>query len=133
MWTTLFLLWSIPLMLGALAVARWVGGDPIIDDDEFRSWFGRAQSVRLSAWIVIQFAVVAPILFVVGVFHGLILPNFNIFLRIAVPLLTSAGIALLLLLWVRRRAPATRTARVAAYAGKRHATKLFTRLLSLKS
>jgi hypothetical protein len=126
MWTTLFLLWSVPLLLAATALARWVGGDPVINDDEMRAWFGRAQNFRWSVWMIIELVLAAAVLFVAGLLEGVLLPNFNIFLRIMVPLLTSVGLALLLRFWLRRRAPVAR-------AAHRRAAKFVTKLLSLKS
>jgi len=126
MWTTLLLLWSVPLLLAAIALARWVGGDPIIDEDEVRVWFGRAPQARLSLWMTIELILAAAVLFVIGLLEGVLLPNFNIFFRIMVPMLTSVGLALLLLLWLRRRDPAARAARL-------HAAKFVSRFLSLKS
>jgi hypothetical protein len=126
MWTTLFLLWSVPLLLAAIALARWVGGDPIVDKDEMRAWFGHAQNFRLSVWMIIELILAATVLFVAGLLEGVLLPNFNIFLRIMVPLLTSVGLALLLLFWLRRRAPAAR-------AAHQHVPKFVEKFLSLKS
>src|ERR1043165_4744212 len=126
MWTTLFLLWSVPLLLAAIALARWIGGDPIINDDEMRAWFGRAQNFRLSVWMIIELVLAATVLFVAGLLEGVLLPNFGIFLRSMLPLLTSVGLALLLRFGLRRRAPAARAIR-------QHAPKFVTRLLSLKS
>ena len=104
MWTTLFLLWSVPLLLAVVALARWAGGDAVISKDEMRTWLGRAQNFRLSVWMIIELVLAAAVLFVAGLLEGLLLPNFNIFLQIVVPLVTSIGLALLLLFWLRRRA-----------------------------
>lgn len=125
MWTTLFLLWSVPLLLAAIALARWVGGDPIINNDEMRAWFGRAQHFRLSVWMIIELTLGAAILFVTGLLEGLLLPNFNIFVQIVVPLLTSVGLALLLIFWLRRHAATDPTAH-------QHEPKFVEKFLSLR-
>jgi len=103
MWTTLFLLWSVPLLLATIALARWAGGDPITDKNEMRAWFGRTQNFPLSAWMIIELILVAAVLFVAGLLEGLLLPNFNILVQIVVPLVTSVGLALLLIFLLRRR------------------------------
>ena len=125
MWTTLFLLWSVPLLLALIALARWVAGDPIINKDAMRAWFGRTQNFRLSVWMIIELLLAAAILFVTGLLEGVLLPNFNIFLQIIVPLVTSVGLALLLIFWLRRRAPTDPTAH-------QHEPKFVEKFLSLR-
>lgn len=124
MWTTLFLLWSVPLLLATIALARWIGGDPIVDSDAMRAWFGRGQSFRLSVWMIIGLILAAVALFVTGLLEGLLLPNFNIFLQITVPLLTSVGLVWLLRFWLRR-APTVR-------AAHQHVPKFVEKFLSFK-
>lgn len=110
MWTTLFLLWSVPLLLATIALARWVGGDQIIDKNEMRAWFGRTQNFPLSVWMIIELILVAAVLLVAGLLEGLLLPNFDILVRIMVPLVTGVGLALLLIFLLRRRGPTAPTA-----------------------
>ena len=126
MWTTLLLLWSVPLLLTAIALARWVVGDPVISKDEIRAWFGRAQSFRLSVWMIIELFLAAVVLFVAGLLEGLLLPNFNMFLQIVVPLATSVGLAMLLIFLLRRPGPAAPT-------GHQHEPKFVEKFLSFRS
>ena len=98
MWKLLLSLWSVPLLLV-----------PLIKKDERRLWLGRSKDIRLSLWMGIKFSLIAIVLFMVGLVEGIILPNANIFFQVLLPILTSAGVILLLLGWLRWRVPPART------------------------
>jgi hypothetical protein len=108
MWKLLLSLWSIPLLLAIVVLMRRIDGVPLIKKDERRLWLGRSKDIRLSLWMGIKFALIAVVLFIVGLVGGIILPNVNIFFQFLVPILTSAGVILLLLGWLRWRVPPAR-------------------------
>jgi hypothetical protein len=108
MWKLLLSLWSVPLLLGIVVLMRGSNGVPLIKKDERRLWLGRAKDIRLSLWMGIKFGVIAFVLFMGGLVEGIILPNVNIFFQVLVPILTSAGVILLLLGWLRWRVPPAR-------------------------
>lgn len=109
MWKLLLSLWSVPLLLGIVVLMRRTNGVPLIKKDERRLWLGRSKDIRLSLWMGIKFALIGIVLFIAGLVEGIILPNVNIFFQILVPILTSAGVILLLLGWLRWRVPPART------------------------
>ena len=109
MWKLLFSLWSIPLLLAIVVLMRRIDGVPLIKKDERRLWLGRSKDIRLSLWMGIKFALIAIVLFIAGLVEGIVLPNVNIFFQVLVPILTSAGVILLLLGWLRWRVPPART------------------------
>ena len=106
MWKALLLLWSIPLVLGLMAVARIARRSPAITDDAFRFLFGEEKEVRLSLWMVIKFAVLAAIFFLGGLLQGAVLLNFDIYRVGSAALLTASAAVLFLLVWVRTAPPA---------------------------
>jgi hypothetical protein len=108
MWKLLLSLWSVPLLLGIVVLMRRINGVPLIKKDERRLWLGRSKDIRLSLWMGIKFALIAVVLFIVGLVEGIILPNVNIFFQFLVPILTSAGVILLLLGWLRWHVPPAR-------------------------
>ena len=108
MWKLLLSLWSVPLLLGIVVLMRWINGVPLIKKDERSLWLGRSKDIRLSLWMGIKFALIAVVLFIVGLVEGIILPNVNIFFQVLVPILTTAGAILLLLGWLRWRVPPAR-------------------------
>ena len=108
MWKLLLSLWSIPLLLAIVVLMRRIDGVPLIKKDERRLWLGRFKDIRLSLWMGIKFALIAVVLFIVGLVEGIVLPNVNIFFQVLVPLLTTAGAILLLLGWLRWRVPPAR-------------------------
>jgi len=107
MWKLLLSLWSIPLLLGAVLLMRTIDGVPLIKRDERRLWLGRSKNIKLSLWMGIKFALIVVVLFFAGLVEGIILPNLNVFFQVAVPVLTTVGVILLLLGWLRWRVPAT--------------------------
>ena len=108
MWKLLLSLWAVPLLLALVVLMRRIDGVPLIKKDERRLWLGRSKDIRLSLWMGIKFALIAVVLFIVGLVEGIILPNVNIFFQFLVPILTSAGVILLLLGWLRWRVPPAR-------------------------
>ena len=108
MWKLLLSLWSIPLLLAIVVLMRRINGVPLIKKDERRLWLGRSKDIRLSLWMGIKFALIAIILFIAGLVEGIVLPNVNIFFQVLVPILTSAGVILLLLGWLRWHVPPAR-------------------------
>jgi hypothetical protein len=101
MWIMLLLLWSIPLALGLIALARAANGTAPMSDYETRLIFGKTKEMRLSVWMGIKFAVLALCFFVVGFVEGVILLNFGVAWIAMASLLTGLGAILLLVLWVR--------------------------------
>jgi hypothetical protein len=101
MWTILLLLWSIPVALGLVALARATNGSAALSDHESRLFFGAGKQTRLSVWMGIKFAVLAAIFFVVGLVEGSVLLNFGMPWIVLAPLLTATGAVLLLAMWVR--------------------------------
>ena len=108
MWKLLLSLWAVPLLLAIMVLMRRINGVPLIKKDERRLWLGRSKDIRLSLWMGIKFALIAIILFIAGLVEGIVLPNVNIFFQFLVPILTSAGVILLLLGWLRWRVPPAR-------------------------
>jgi hypothetical protein len=109
MWKLLLSLWAVPLLLAIMVLMRRINGVPLIKKDERGLWLGRSKDIRLSLWMGIKFALIAIILFIAGLVEGIVLPNVNIFFQVLVPILTSAGVILLLLGWLRWRVPPART------------------------
>lgn len=107
MWRALLFLWSIPLMLGFVALARIATGSAAISDQVFRLFFGKDKEIRLSLWMGIKFAVVAAIFFVAGLLQGAVLLNFDMLRIASAAFLTASAAGLFLLLWVRT-APAVK-------------------------
>jgi len=108
MWKLLLSLWAVPLLLAIMVLMRRINGVPLIKKDERGLWLGRSKDIRLSLWMGIKFALIAIILFIAGLVEGIVLPNVNIFFQFLVPILTSAGVILLLLGWLRWRVPPAR-------------------------
>ena len=108
MWKLLLSLWAVPLLLAIVVLMRRINGVPLIKKDERRLWLGRSKDMRLSLWMGIKFALIAIVLFMAGLVEGIILPNVNIFFQFLVPILTSAGVILLLLGWLRWHVPPAR-------------------------
>jgi hypothetical protein len=57
--------------------------------------------VRLSIWLGIKLAVVSILLFLAGVFQGLIVVNFSSFWTMLIPFVTAVCVILILALWLR--------------------------------
>ena len=108
MWKLLLSLWSVPLLLAIVVLMRRIDGVPLIKKDERRLWLGRSKDIKLSLWMGIKFALIAVVLFIAGLVEGIVLPNVNIFFQVLVPILTTAGVILLLLGWLRWRVPPPR-------------------------
>ena len=114
----LLLLWSIPLVLGFVALARVVNGTSVMTDSESRLIFGEAKQTRLSLWMGIKFAILAAIFFSIGLVEGSVLLNFGMGWIALGSLLTASGAILLLVLWVRSGPSASRRAHQHAFASR---------------
>jgi len=101
MWTVILLLWSMPLALGLVLLARIARGTPAVTERERELLFGRSREVVISLWLIIKFALLSLFLFFVGVAQGLILVNTNRTLLLLVPLVTAFSAMLFAACWVR--------------------------------
>ena len=101
MWPILLLLWSIPLTLGLVALARAATGAAAVRDNELRFLLGASQEIRFSIWMAIKFAVLAAVFSVVGLLEGAVLFNFGTGWMGLAAILTSSAATLVLGLWVR--------------------------------
>ena len=72
MWKLLLSLWAVPLLLGIVVLMRRIDGVPLIKKDERRLWLGRSKDIRLSLWMGIKFALIAIVLFIVGLVEALL-------------------------------------------------------------
>lgn len=107
MWTMLLLLWSVPLALGILVLARVAEGSPALSGNESQLFFGDSKDMTLSPWMALEFVVLALLFFILGIFEGLVLANFGALWLVVVPLLTALG-AMLILAYCLRSAPRAR-------------------------
>ena len=101
MWTILLLLWSIPLILGCVGLARVANGAAAMSGYERRLFFGRTNETRLSLWMGIKFAVFALVFFNLGLVQGAVLLNFGTVWIMSAGLLTGSAAIVILALWVR--------------------------------
>jgi hypothetical protein len=97
----LLFFWLIPLMLGLVVLVRALNGTSVITDFESLLIFGRAKHVRFSVWMGIEFAILAVVFFMIGLFEGAVLLNFGMVWIALASLLTASGAILLLVLWLR--------------------------------
>jgi hypothetical protein len=104
MWTMLLILWSVPLAAAGLILARMWEGRSAITKNESELFFGEAKPITLSLRIALEFAAIALLFFMLGIFEGLVLPNFGSAWAVVVPLMTSVG-ALAILAYRLRSAP----------------------------
>jgi hypothetical protein len=101
MWIMIVLLWLTPLALGIVALARIGRGESVLREAERRFLFGNSSEVRLSIWLGIKLALVSLLLFLAGIFQGLVVSNFDSFWRVLIPLVTAVCAILILALWLR--------------------------------
>jgi hypothetical protein len=104
MWTSLLLLWSIPLVIVFVMLARTAEGKPAVTDEESRLIFGDRddrQEMSVTTLMALKFALFATVFFGVGVLQGLVFVNLGAFWAAAIPLITSMAAMLLLSYWVR--------------------------------
>lgn len=101
MWEIILLLWSIPLALGIVMLARVARGTSAVTEEERRLVFGDTKENTLSLWMGFKLAALAVLLFLVGVFQGLVLLNISSFWLVLVPLMTALGAMLILALCLR--------------------------------
>ena len=101
MWHVILLLWSIPLALGVVLLARMMRNTPVVTDSERELLFGGGRKVQLSVWFGLKFAVLSVLLFFVGVAEGLLLINIGSVWMMLVPLVTTLGVMLVLAWWLR--------------------------------
>lgn len=119
----LLLLWSIPLVLGLIALARAANGTSVLSDSVSRLIFGEAKQTHLSVWMGIKFAILAVIFFILGLIEGAVLLNFGMAWIALGSLLTASGAILLLVFWVLSGPSESRRAHQQAFA-RRNADKL---------
>jgi hypothetical protein len=101
MWKMIVLLWLTPLALGIVALARVGRGESVLREAERRFLLGNSSEVRLSIWLGIKLAVVSILLFLAGVFQGLVVVNFGFFWTVLIPFVTAICAILILALWLR--------------------------------
>jgi hypothetical protein len=104
MWKMIVLLWSVPLALCTVALVRLGRGESLLRNTEREFLFGNKNNekeVRLSGWLGIKLAVLSLLLFLAGVFHGLVVVNLGSPWMLLLPLLTAVCVILLLLVWLR--------------------------------
>ncbi|HEX2229021.1 MAG TPA: hypothetical protein VHM64_17945 [Candidatus Binatia bacterium] len=106
MWEMIVLLWSVPFALGTTALVRLGRGENVLRDAERQFLFGSKNNkeLRLSGWLGIKLAVLSILLFLAGVFHGLVVVNFGSPWTLLLPLLTASCVTLLLVVWLRAAA-----------------------------
>jgi hypothetical protein len=105
MWTVFLLLWSIPLMLGCVGLARASNGSAPLSAHERRLVFGRTQETRISIWMAVKFATLALVFFALGLLQGAVLLNFGVLWIMSAALLTGSAAIVMLALWVRSGPP----------------------------
>jgi len=96
MWKIIMFLWSVPLALGVVMVARLAEGSPPLNDKEWRLLFGDTKEMTLSPWLALKFVALAVVFFIIGFFEELILVNIGSLALVIVSLMT--GLAAMLLL-----------------------------------
>ena len=104
MWKMIVLLWSVPLALCTVVLVRVGRGESLLRNTEREFLFGNKNNekeVRLSGWLGIKLAVLSLLLFLAGVFHGLVVVNLGSPWMLLLPLLTAVCLILLLLVWLR--------------------------------
>lgn len=101
MWATLLLIWSVPLAAAILIFARLGDGRPALNDKEAKFLLGDSDRLDLSPWRIFEFVIIALGLFVLGVFEGLVLPNFGALWLVAAAVPT--GIAAMAIVAYRLR------------------------------
>jgi hypothetical protein len=101
MWHVVLLLWSIPIALGVVLLARIIRNTPVVTDSERELLFGSRRNAQLSVAFGLKFAVLSVLLFFVGVAEGLLLINIGSVWMMLVPLATTVAVMLILAWWVR--------------------------------
>ena len=104
MWKMIVLLWSVPLALCTVALVRLGRGESVLRDTERQFLFGNKKNekeVRLSGWLGAKLAVLSILLFLAGVFHGLVVVNVGSPWTLLLPVMTAVSVILLLLVWLR--------------------------------
>jgi hypothetical protein len=101
MWTSLVLLWSVPLAVALVIFLRAAEGNAAPD---WMALFGATDDLDelpLSPWMVLKLGLFAIVFFGVGVLQGLVLVNLGIAGRVVAPLMTGVGAMLLSAHWAR--------------------------------
>jgi len=96
MWKMIMLLWSVPLALGIVMLARLAEGSSPINNKEWQLFFGDTKDLTWSLWLGLEFIALAALFFMIGVFEGLVLVNFGSLWVVAAALMT--GVAAMFLL-----------------------------------
>jgi hypothetical protein len=92
----IMLLWSVPLALGFVMLARLGEGSPPLNDKEWRLLFGDTKETTLLPGLALKLVALAVMFFIIGFFEELILVNIGSFSLVVVSLMT--GLAAMLLL-----------------------------------
>jgi hypothetical protein len=119
MWTSLLILWSIPLVIALVVLARAAEGNPAITNEESQLIFGDTadtEEMSVSPSMALKFALFATIFFGIGILQGLVFVNLGTFWSATVPLMTGIGAMLLLVYWVRSGARENRHRRQTAHS-----------------
>ena len=95
MWKIMMLLWSVPIALGIVMLARLVEGSPPVSDKEWQLFFGDRKEMTWSPWLAVEFVALAVVFFIIGLFEGLVLVNLGSLSLAAAALIT--GLAAMLL------------------------------------
>jgi hypothetical protein len=122
MWTSLLLLWSIPLAIVFVILARAAEGKPAVTDEESRLIFGDSddhKEMSVTTLMALKFALFATVFFGVGVLQGLVFVNLGAFWGGAIPLVTSMAAMLVLSYWARSGAHESRAHRDVAHSRPR--------------
>ena len=101
MWKVILVLWSIPVALGIAMATRIGRGSPAMTEDVWRLFFAVDQEANLTLSLGIKLALLALLLFFVGMAQGLILVNLGLLWVVMVPLATTLGVILILTQWLR--------------------------------
>jgi hypothetical protein len=104
MWKMIVLLWSVPLALCTVALVRLGRGESLLRNTEREFLFrnkNNEKEVRLSGCLGIKLAVLSMLLFLAGVFHGLVVVNLGSPWTLLLPVMTAVSVILLLLVWLR--------------------------------
>ena len=103
MWTMIFFLWLVPVILVIVAAQRSFSGRTTRSTRERRVLLGKPRGAALSLWFWILITGFALGFFTLGVLEAVILLNLLNAWTIVAPLLTGTFAALLLVLLLRSR------------------------------
>ena len=101
MWKVILLLWLIPAAAGLVISIRLARGMPPLAEHERVYFFGAGAEPSLSWWFGVKLALLAIVLFSVGLVHGLVVININSLWVMLAPLITTLTVMLILKWWLR--------------------------------